>query len=1144
MKPRFIQLHLFLYLLLISSQYVVAQTNALEFNHVTGSNGVTLGKINAIVQDKSGFIWLSDQTNRCLVRYDGNHMKRFTYNQSKPNTLGGYYPECLAVDSSGSIWIGLYGQGLDRYDPYADAFTHFSHSPDDPESLSNDVVSVVLVDHLGNLWVGTDGGLNLFDAASGKFKHFKHDSDDPTSLSHNVVRSIYEDRQGVVWVGTGMAFFPGDEGGLNRFDRTAGTFTRFMHEPGNPNSLADNKVRAMFEDSHGNFWIGTRGDEGLHRMNREAGTFERLRYNPSDPNALSRLPSTTESDHITFITEDSDRKLWVGTLFNGVTRYDPSSEKLDRFGAVTGDLNDNTSWCAFASHDGQLWLSTQNTNLFRIDLRNTIIPYHDGTGYIQAYYQETPSVAWIGTRDGLYREDRSKGKREVFKHDPANPNSISSNNIHAILMDSQGDFWIGTQNGLNRFKPDTEQFTRYHHDPVDTLSLGDNYITTIAEDGNSNIWIGTYAAGLNVLERQTGKVHRAIQGLFNVLALGKSSDKYVWAGTTQSAFHLDIKSEKVEYFLDGIAVQCFYTDVKGVVWIGTNHGLYRYVQDNTEFDQIKLKRTDLEGGVESIMGDNDGNLWMTSTAFGLMRYTPEDGQRIIYGVKNGVYPETMAGSTIYRAFDGNLLIGLERMTGYYEFNPDKISVSQDSSRLYFTTLSLNGKDLTAGDGLIFMGSVFAAPDIHLDHDQNTFALRFTELDFRNEIDQRIYYRLEDYDSDWRQSYAEEPVSYYQIPPGEYTFSIRAANSLSGRWSERTLSITIAPPWWTTWWAYGLYAVTFVGVVVAVDRVQRKRIIVKERAQAKEKELEQAREIEKAYTELKATQSQLIQSEKMASLGELTAGIAHEIQNPLNFVNNFSEVNKDLLTEMMDEIAKGNLNNVKALANDLIANEDKVSHHGKRADAIVKGMLQHSRSSSGVKEPTDINALADEYLRLAYHGLRAKDKTFNAGFETDFDSSLPKLNVVPQDIGRVVLNLINNAFYAVNEKQKQNIPGYQPTIWVSTGRVGSPSGAGDSGAKIEIKVKDNAAGIPDSIKEKIFQPFFSTKPTGQGTGLGLSLSYDIVKAHGGELRVETLRADLSVRNEVEGEAAAQAGKEGEGLPAGQAGSVFTIALPMT
>ena len=257
---------------------------------------------------------------------------------------------------------------------------------------------------------------------------------------------------------------------------------------------------------------------------------------------------------------------------------------------------------------------------------------------------------------------------------------------------------------------------------------------------------------------------------------------------------------------------------------------------------------------------------------------------------------------------------------------------------------------------------------------------------------------------------------------------------------------------------------------------------------------QKEELQHALTELKATQSQLIQSEKMASLGELTAGIAHEIQNPLNFVNNFSEVNTELIAEMKQEIEKGNFEEVKAIAKDIAENEEKIVFHGKRADGIVKGMLQHSRSSNGQKEPTDINVLADEYLRLSYHGLRAKDKSFNATLKTDYDSTIEKINIIPQDIGRAILNLLTNAFYAVNEKKRLGIPAYEPTVMVSTKKTGN---------KISVSVSDNGNGIPQKVIDKIFQPFFTTKPTGEGTGLGLSLSYDIItKGHGGDLKVET------------------------------------------
>ena len=275
----------------------------------------------------------------------------------------------------------------------------------------------------------------------------------------------------------------------------------------------------------------------------------------------------------------------------------------------------------------------------------------------------------------------------------------------------------------------------------------------------------------------------------------------------------------------------------------------------------------------------------------------------------------------------------------------------------------------------------------------------------------------------------------------------------------------------------------------------------EELEQKRKVVEESKEVLlKTLEELKAAQAQLIQSEKMASLGELTAGIAHEIQNPLNFVNNFSELNSELIGEMNEEIEKGNIEGAKAISKDIEDNSEKINHHGKRADAIVKGMLQHSRSSTSKKEPTDINALCDEYLRLSYHGLRAKDKSFNATMKTDFDASIGNINIIPQDIGRVVLNLLTNAFYVVDEKKKSGAEGYEPTVSISTKKIND---------KVEIRVSDNGNGIPQKVLDKIFQPFFTTKPTGQGTGLGLSLSYDIIKAHGGELKVETNEGEGSV-----------------------------------
>jgi len=361
-----------------------------------------------------------------------------------------------------------------------------------------------------------------------------------------------------------------------------------------------------------------------------------------------------------------------------------------------------------------------------------------------------------------------------------------------------------------------------------------------------------------------------------------------------------------------------------------------------------------------------------------------------------------------------------------------------------------------------------------------------------------------------------------LSPGAYTFKVRA-KAFTGRISEEAgFSFVVLAPWYATWWAYSLYAFFLLALIATIVKWRSQQLKSENRRLEEKVELRTS-ELEKSLNDLKATQAQLIQSEKMASLGELTAGIAHEIQNPLNFVNNFSEVSNELIDEMNEELDKGDIEEARAISIDIKQNLSKINHHGKRADAIVKGMLEHSRKSAGEKVAIDLNALADEYLRLSYHGLRAKDKSFNADFESNLDPNLPKVEVIPQDIGRVLLNLINNAFYAVNERSRKDLPGFQNLEGLEHFKLLVTISTKNLGDRIEISVKDNGPGIPDAIKEKIFQPFFTTKPPGSGTGLGLSLSYDIVKAHGGELTVES--------------------QEYDGIHSGNTGTVFYILLPI-
>jgi signal transduction histidine kinase/ligand-binding sensor domain-containing protein len=1105
---------LLFFLLAIGYQSAEAQKRRIKFTKINMREGAEIGQVNDIVQDKNGFIWLSEESSGCITRYDGQNLKRYYNIPDDSTSLGGNYPECLFIDDDGAIWIGFYGQGLDRFDPISETFTHFRHDSTKAAGLSSDFVTDILRDHLGNLWVGTYGGLDLLDSKTGTFTHYQHRADDVSSLSSNYVRELYEDRQGVLWVGTG--WLAQENGGLNRFERSTEKFIRYMPDAKNPSALADKRITSIFEDSHSNFWVGT-GTSILHLMDREKGTFKRLEYDPRKPNQLSG-PAIINADFgINFINEDANGNLWIGSNNNGVNMYDPIDRTVTHFGDNTdasGTFIENTSWCFYVAKDGLIWLSTQ-PGLYNVDLFDYFIPRVNAA--LPSFLRQSDSVIWTGLNNGLIKENTVSGSKKKWTYDPLDSRSISCDTISAILLDHRNQLWVGTTRGLNRINLNNNTLTRFtlkYKFSNGSMSVAD-YVTVLYEDADEELWVGT-ADGLYKFDRSADAFQYADilldgeTGYVSSLTDGIKGE--LWIGFRLSITRLNKITGETMMYRIGNGVNYIYKDASGEIWATSPVGLHRYDAEVGNF------RAWSNSPMVSIVEDANHNLWVSSRSYVLRINEKRDlmtrflgeysfaGTVYSIGTDGGIFGGLNSNS-LRRYIDNDGKIYLGDDFGYYVFNPDSIKAPPDTSRLFFTNFWVGEKLAKPGENEPLQHSLFETNQIFLHYNQNVFSITFTEIDFRSNGRNKISYKLENYDFDWRETDAENKVTYVKVPPGEYTLRIKALNSSTGLWVENNMAINISPPWWLTWWAYSFYGALFIAGVFTVDRIQRRRLIMNERERSREKELHQAKEIEKAYHELKAAQSQLIQSEKMASLGELTAGIAHEIQNPLNFVNNFSEVSNELIHEMKTELATGNLQQVTEIADDIKQNLEKINHHGKRADAIVKGMLQHSRASSGKKEPTDINALCDEYLRLAYHGLRAKDKSFNAKFETHLDPTLPKVNVVPQDIGRVILNLINNAFYAVNEKVKSETSTvkadsshvspftsrFEALVTVTTKNLGN---------KIEISVKDYGPGIPDSIKEKIFQPFFTTKPTGQGTGLGLSLSYDIVKAHGGELNVET------------------------------------------
>jgi signal transduction histidine kinase/ligand-binding sensor domain-containing protein len=1033
-----------------------------ELSPGSGASGI-LG----IAQDAKGYMWFA--SNNGLYRYDGYTFARFSNNRLDSNSLGSNQLESICASKDGYIWIGTAGYGLDRFDPVAGKFMHFRHNPADPSSIIHNKITALLQDSEGNLWIGTHGGLDCLSAKTGRFIHYRHKIHDSNTISCDQVRSIYQDHQGTLWFGTGSPF-PNDdsgpdEGGLNRLDEKTGKFTCYLHDPKDPHSLINNKVGAIFEDSRGVFWVGTAGD-GLHTMDRDKGIFERHLYDPAHPDKLSRppLPSPVSYDQIHFISEDARGYIWIGTILAGMNRYDPVTQRVTHCNDTKDQLGlpDNTAWCSFTSHEGVFWVGSWDGDLYSTDPLQKDISFTSARGGVNVLldsvgvFKDHQGDLWIATENGLEHVNKKTNELMTFEHDDKNASSLSAGVTTTVTEDKNKVIWIGTQNGVDALDPQGKIFTHHRNNPEDTGSLSNNWVSALHEDVSGNLWVGCYkGGGINRLNRQTGKF---------------------------------------KHYLLGITVSCLFEDNDGVLWAGTDGGFFRYNKSPDAFivfDDPKKNVNTASINVYGITEDKSQNLWM-STSLGILSLNAGRNEINIYGRNRGVIASNLGFAV--RDHNGKLYFGSN--AGYYSFFPDSISTNRKPPQIVLANFRIGDELIRAGTKSPLTEDLNEARQIELNYKQNSFSFDFVSIHFSSPENNKHLFMLDNYDNTWRQSGTEHTAYYYNVPPGHYVLRTKAASS-SGIWKEKMIAIIISPPWWRTWWAYSIYGALFLLGIYVIHRLQKQRVIRTERERATVKELAQAKEIEKAYHQLRTTQQQLVQSEKMASLGELTAGIAHEIQNPLNFVNNFSEVNRELIDELEGERSKvrGERNEEleSAILKDIKDNEEKINHHGKRADAIVKGMLQHSRVSTGEKESTDINALVDEYVRLAHHGVRAKDKDFNAEVRTEFDDSIGKINIVPHDIGRVLLNLINNAFYAVNEKAKQQIAGYEPTVSIATRKTKN---------NLELRVADNGNGIPERLREKIFQPFFTTKPTGQGTGLGLSLAYDIVKAHGGQITVET------------------------------------------
>jgi len=1115
-QHRFVLMRLMLVLYWLAPGELSAQK--LTFTHMTTADGLPSNAIEEVLQDHRGFLWLG--TSGALVRYDGYEMKAFRHVENDSTSLSDDWVLALHEAADGTLWVGTMG-GLNRFDASTETFEPFVHVEGDSTSLGNDHVESIYETADGSLWVGTrGGGLNRFDVSTETFESFVHVEGDSTSLSNDHVQSIYEAADGTLWVGT--------YDGLNRFDVATKTFESFRHVEGNPTSLSHDQARSIHETADGTLWIGTYGG-GLNRFDVATETFESFRHVEGNPTSLSH-------DYILSIYETADGTLWVGTE-GGLNRFDASTETFEVFRHAAGDptsLSEDQVWSIHETIDGTLWVGTYGglnrfdkaTDMFKIFRHEEGNPTSLSNDFVISFYETADGTLWVGTNGGLNRYNGATETFEAYYHKAGDPASLSNDRVWAIHETTDGTLWVGTEGGgLNRYEAETETFEAYRHEMRNPTSLSHDYVLSLHETNDGTLWVGTQG-GLNRFNAaaETFETFRHVEGdstsLSNdlVIALHETADGTLWIGTYDGLNRFDASTETFETFrhaagdsssLSHNLVLSIYESSDSTLWVGTEGGgLNRFDAATETFETFRYVEGDPTSlstdRVSSIVEDEEGQLWLgLHTDGSLARFNPETGRARSFGKRHGLpsgafYPGSLwsRNGTLYWGNTGGLI----------SLHLDDLPPIGEPPIVHLSELWLFDERLTPGPDSPLENALWQTEALRLSHSQNDLTFGFVGLHYANPEENRYQYRLLGYDSEWRSETDQRRATYTSLPPGDYTFEVKAANS-DGIWTEEPvrLGVEILPPWWRTVWAYLVYGVWVVAGILAFDRIRHKRLIAKERLRA---EREKARAIEATNNELQRVlkhlteaQDQLIHTEKMASLGQLTAGIAHEIKNPLNFVNNFSALSGEMIDELKNWIEeKGGMEEpeVRELVETLKMNAAMINEHGQRADGIIHSMLEHSRTGRGERRSVEINKLVDEYVNLAYRGIKAREEGFTVKLDKEYDEAIGEVEVYPKEIGRVLINLLDNAFYTVNEKHLSLNGQYVPQVSVRTKKEGD---------HVEVHIEDNGKGISKEIHEKIFEPFFTTKPTGSGSGLGLSLSHDIiVNGHGGALRVESTAGD--------------------------------------
>lgn len=1082
----------------------ISKYDGITVENFTTKNGLPHNTIREILEDRNGTIWIASAGG--VSKYQpseyGDEKQVFT-NYDEGNGLIGGSVLSILEDSKGNLWFAGVG-GISKYNRESSADNTFT-SYTTKMGVKNQVVNTIIEDDDGNIWLGTREFLIRYDPITQTYFRFTT----AEGLTNSYIISSAKDSRGYLWFGT--------KGGVTKYSKTDGSFLNFTTEEG----LADNEVLSITEDDAGSLWFGTYGG-GISKYDGEA-----LIEFTKDQG----LPGKA----VYAVAEDRNDNLWFAPLNGGIVKYRRNGKgkmggTFINYTDVHG-LANNTVYTSVEDKSGNLWFGTA-TGLSMFDGKK-FYTYTTDQGlpdnYINALFLDREGNLWIGTYDN-----------GVSKFDGTSFTNFSTaqglvhKTVWNFFEDKEGNLWIATRGGLSRF--DGVYFMNFTTDQ----GLPDNKLSTVIQDSKGNILTAGWGGGVSIIRKEnvaqlsverSEEIRRNIfehfstaDGLANdvVYNILEDSDGNIIIGSSNgftvlrggisngnskiAADSIENYNEKTGYPIKDIShIYSMYEDSRGGIWAGTGDKLIH-------FDYSKVVRTGKAPplSLKDIKINHEHISWHTL-----------DWAKTSEKMESFVPTATLPPYAIEERLKfGRLLTISER----------------DSMIQNFKSVSFDG----------ITPFSFIPQNLVLPYNLNNVSFDFIGVETARPHLVRYRFKLEGNDESWSPVTSKTTASFGNIFEGSYTFMVQA-KSPQGIWSKPLMyQFTILPPWYRTGVAYFIYILIFCAGVYSVHRIQKARTIRNEREKIQQRELEQAKKIERAYHELKLarqkelqqskeiersyhklemahktlqdTQQKLVQQEKLASLGQLTAGIAHEIKNPLNFVTNFSELSIEIIHEIRDQLeekktepelqksrSKGNSSDnpkrrngrrgVRDLLEDIENNLNIINDHGRRADSIIKSILQQS-SGNSVLEPTDLNNLIEEFVNFAFHGMRSDKNPIDVHIMMDLDDEVGEILLRGQDFSRVITNLCNNAFDAMKEKYTSGSVDpseYKPELKVRTRCENS---------YVIIEMEDNGPGISQKILDKIFQPFFTTKKGTAGTGLGLYITNDIVKAHGGTLEIES------------------------------------------